>query len=244
MRNIKLIIEYDGTNYHGWQTQINALAIQDVIRDAIRKITGEQVDLIGSSRTDVGVHAYGQVANFVTDSNIPDEKFSFALNSVLPFDICIKGSKEVEMDFHSRYSTKGKKYRYKIYNSIYPSAILRDRAYNVKCKLDLEAMKKASLYFLGEHDFTTFRASGSSVKSAVRMITDISLFKKGDIIVFEITGNGFLYNMVRIIVGTLIDVGMGKIKAEEIKSIIESKDRKRAGKTIPAHGLYLIEVYY
>lgn len=244
MRNIKLIIEYDGTNYHGWQSQINAIAIQDVIQEAIKKLTGEKSNLTGSSRTDVGVHALGQVANFFTHSSIPPERFSNALNSVLPNDIVIKGSEEVDMDFHSRYSSKGKKYIYKIYNSNYPSALHRNRVHHVVRKLNISAMKEAAIYLLGEHDFTSFRASGSSVKSSIRTITNVDLIEVGNVIEFAIAGNGFLYNMVRIIAGTLVEIGLGVRPNEEIKQIIDGKDRKRAGKTAPAQGLYLVEVYY
>ncbi|HPD00978.1 MAG TPA: tRNA pseudouridine(38-40) synthase TruA [Acetivibrio sp.] len=244
MRNIKLTIEYDGTNYHGWQTQNNARTVQDVIEKAIEGLTGEKVALIGSSRTDYGVHALGQVANFATNSTIPGDRFCYALNRILPEDIVIRESCEVGLDFHARFQAKGKKYRYIIYNSRFPSAILRNRAYHVSYNLDIDEMKKAALSFLGTHDFSTFKASGSSVKTSVRTITSVSLEKNGDVLEFEICGNGFLYNMVRIIVGTLVDVGMGRIKADDISDIINGKDRKKAGRTAPAHGLYLVEVYY
>lgn len=244
MHNIKLIIEYDGTGYHGWQSQSNAIAIQDIIEKAISKLTGEHSRLTASGRTDAGVHALGQVANFFTQSSIPPERFSYALNSILPDDIVIKKSEEVPHSFNSRYSAKGKKYRYLIYNSEYPSALLRNRAFHVPQRLDFELMEKASSYFTGTHDFSAFKASGSSTASSVRTVAETSLAKKGEIIEFEITGTGFLYNMIRIIAGTLIDVGMGRISVEDIPGIIESCDRRKAGKTAPAHGLYLVEVHY
>lgn len=255
MRNIKLTIEYDGTNYHGWQSQDNALTIQDVVKKAIHTLTGEECVLTGASRTDGGVHALGQVANFLTNSKIPADKFSFALNTLLPDDIVIKKSEEVDMDFHSRFSSRGKKYKYLIYNSRKPSALLRNRAALVHLPLDVEAMKKSLTYFLGTHDFSAFRASGSDIKTSVRTITGISLNEISSMIAgdgengsklleLEISGDGFLYNMVRIIAGTLIYVGSGKLKSDDIPSIIESRDRSRAGKTAPAHGLYLVEVYY
>lgn len=243
-RNIKLTIEYDGTNYHGWQSQINAVTVQDTLAEAIRKLTGESCELVGSSRTDMGVHALGHVANFFTSSPIPADRFPYALNSVLPDDIVIKGAEEVSAEFHSRFGARGKKYRYRIYNGEYRSALHRNRAWYVRGALDIAAMQKAAEYFLGEHDFCTFMATGSSVKTTVRTIYAVSLEKKADLIDFEIQGNGFLYNMVRIIAGTLVYVGMGKIAAEDIPGIIGSKTRKRAGKTAPAHGLYLVEVYY
>lgn len=244
MKNIKLIIEYDGTNYHGWQTQKNAKTVQDVIERAIEGLTGEKAALISSSRTDFGVHALGQVANFISNSTIPGDRFSYALNRILPEDIVIRESCEVGLDFHARFQAKGKKYRYIIYNHRFPSAMLRNRAYHVSYNLDIDGMKKAALCFLGTHDFSSFKASGSSVKTSVRTITSVSLEKNDDVLKFEICGNGFLYNMVRIIVGILVDVGMGKIKADDIPDIINSKDRKKAGHTAPAHGLYLVEVYY
>jgi len=244
MRNIKLIIEYDGTNYHGWQSQVNARGIQDVMQDALNRLTGDKCRLIGSSRTDAGVHALGQVANFQTSSSIPPERFSYALNSMLPDDIVVKKSEEVDSHFHARYSAKGKKYMYLIYNSPQPSALLRNRAYHVSYPLDFEAMQKASQYFMGTHDFSAFRAAGSGVKTSKRTIFHVSLERKEEIIKFEIAGDGFLYNMVRIIAGTLVEVGAGKISAQSIPEIIGGCDRSKAGKTAPAHGLYLVEVYY
>jgi len=244
MHNVKLIIEYDGTNYHGWQSQINARTVQDVVQEAIRKLTGEQCNLIGSSRTDVGVHALGQVANFYTSSTIPPERFSYALNSILPDDIVIKQSEEVDTDFHSRYCAKGKKYRYLIYNCPQPSALMRNRAYHVPYELDLQLMHQAAVHFLGKHDFSSFRASGSSVKTSERTIFHVSLKKDENLISFEIAGDGFLYNMVRIIAGTLVDVGRGRIAPHDIPSIINSRNRDKAGKTAPPQGLYLVEVYY
>lgn len=244
MRNIRLKIEYDGTRYHGWQSQVNALTIQDVIEKAILKVTGERCQLTGSGRTDRGVHALGQVANFFTASSIPAERFSYALNSVLPGDIVVKQSEQVPLDFHSRYNAKGKKYRYLIYNSEQPSALLRNRAYHISHPLDFDSMKTASQFFVGTHDFVGFMSTGSSVKTTVRTIYDVSLTKNDKLVKFEISGNGFLYNMVRIIIGTLVEVGVGRIVPEDIVKIINSRSRKNAGKTAPAHGLYLMEVYY
>ncbi|PYG85685.1 tRNA pseudouridine(38-40) synthase [Ruminiclostridium sufflavum DSM 19573] len=245
MRKIKLKIEYDGTNYHGWQIQKNANSVQETIEKAIYKLLGDKTGIVGCSRTDVGVHAYGQVAHFVTDSSIPGEKFSYAINNLLPEDIVIKHSEEVQEDFHSRYSAKGKKYRYLIYNEAHASAIMRNRTYHVRPELDFENMKRAARYFTGQHDFAAFQATGGQVRSTVREIFSIELLRKEDnLISIEVSGSGFLYNMVRIIAGTLVYVGMGKIEADEIPDIIESADRTRAGKTAPAEGLYLMEIYY
>lgn len=244
MRNIKLIIEYDGASYHGWQRQDNALSVQEVMEKAITRLTGVECSLNASGRTDVGVHAIGQVANFITQSTVPADRFSYAINSLLPVDIVVKKSEQVPMAFHSRFSAKGKKYKYIILNSPIRSALMRNRAYFVPEILDLDAMKEALQHFKGEHDFVAFMASGSSVKSTVRTVFDISLERDGDLIELKISGNGFLYNMVRIIAGTLVEVGKGKIKPSQIQTIIKARNRKMAGITAPAHGLYLVEVYY
>jgi len=244
MKNIKLTIEYDGTNYHGWQIQSNAKTVQETIEKAIYGLTGEKITINGSSRTDQGVHAYGQVSSFFTHSNIPPDRLSYALNRMLPHDIVIKKSEEVDKDFHARYCSKGKKYRYLIYNSNFPSAIFRNRSYHISHNLDMEKMNKSIKFFLGTHDFSAFKSVGSSVKTSVRTIFDVNLTKMEDNICFEVSGDGFLYNMVRIMVGTIVDVGMGRIKVEDIPYIIESRDRKKAGRTAPPHGLYLVEVYY
>lgn len=245
MRNIKLIIEYDGKEFNGWQKQPNKLNIQGTIEKAIEQITGEKVDLIASGRTDSGVHAYGQVANFKTNSNIPVEKIPMALNSNLKKSIIIKSAEEVDERFHSRITCKKKTYRYVINNSKYGTAIYRNLETHIPMKLDIEKMKLAVKYFEGEHDFKAFKASGTSSKSSVRTIYRADVIEKeNDKIWIELTGNGFLYNMVRIIAGTLVDVGLGKIKPEEMKSIIESKNRENAGKTLPPQGLYLVKVEY
>ena len=244
MRNIKLIIEYDGKGFNGWQKQPDRLNIQGEIEKAIEEITGEKVDLTASGRTDAGVHSLGQTANFKTDSKSPTEKFAKAINSRLKKSIVIKSAEEVDEKFHSRYSVKSKTYRYIINNSENGTAIYRGLEYHVPMKLDYEKMNEAIKYFIGEHDFKAFKASGTSSKSSVRKILDGSVRKEGERVIIEVTGTGFLYNMVRIISGTLLDVGLGKIKPEDIPSIIESKDRTKAGKTLPAHGLYLLQVNY
>ena len=228
----------------GWQKQPNKLNIQGEIEKAISEITGEEIDLIASGRTDAGVNSLGQTANFKTNSKISIEKLPIAINSKLKKSIVIKSAEEVDEKFHSRYSVKSKKYRYTINNSKYGSAIYRDMEYHFPQELDIDSMKKAAKLFEGEHDFKGFKASGTSSKSSVRTIYKADVIKDKDRIYIELTGNGFLYNMVRIIAGTLIDVGIGKIKLEEIPTIIESKDRSKAGKTLPARGLCLMEVNY
>lgn len=244
MRNIKLTIEYDGKDFKGWQKQPNKPNIQGEIERAIYNITKEEVDLIGSGRTDAGVHALGQVANFKTNSNILIEKLALAINSQLKNTIIIKKAEEVDERFHSRYNAKHKTYRYIINNSPCGTAIYRNLEYCFPIKLDVSKMQEAAKYFEGEHDFKAFKSSGTSAKNSVRTIYNASVKQEGEKIIIELTGNGFLYNMVRIISGTLLDVGLQKIKPEEIKNIIEEKDRQKAGKTLPAHGLYLVEVKY
>ena len=244
MKNIKLTIEYDGKEFGGWQKQPTKLNIQGEIERAISEITGEEIELIASGRTDAGVHAIAQVANFKTNSDFSVEKYPIALNSKLKKSIRIQKAEEVEEKFHSRYNCKKKTYRYIINNSEYGSSIYRNLEYFVPQKLNIEKMKKAIKYFEGEHDFKGFKASGTSSKSSVRTIYKTQIVQNGERIIIELTGNGFLYNMVRIISGTLIDVGLGKIKPEEIPNIIESKDRTKAGKTLPPYALYLLKVEY
>ncbi|MBU4541672.1 tRNA pseudouridine(38-40) synthase TruA [uncultured Acetobacterium sp.] len=244
MKNIQLIISYRGTNYCGWQVQPNGLSIQEVITKAISELTGEAVNLTGSGRTDAGVHALGQHANFFTAATIPPEQWYRALNTRLPADIRVISSRAGKLDFHSRYHAKGKSYLYKMLTSSVASPFLADLAFYVPRTLDWAVMEEAATSFLGEHDFTAFMASGSSIKTTVRTITEISFTNKDNLWEITFTGNGFLYNMVRIIVGTLYEVGYGRIKSQDIKAIIKGKDRSMAGITAPAHGLYLKEVFY
>ena len=244
MRNIKLTIEYDGKDFNGWQKQPTKLNIQGTIEQAIKQITGEDVELNASGRTDAGVHALGQVANFKTNSQIPIEKFAIAINSKLKRSIVIKKAEEVDERFHSRLSCKKKTYRYIINNSPEGTAIYRNLETHIPQKLDLSQMKKAIKYFEGEHDFKAFKASGTSSKSSVRTIYKADIYQENEKIFIEITRNGFLYNMVRIIVGTLVEVGLGKIKPEKIIDIIQQGKRENAGKTFPPNGLYLLKVMY
>lgn len=244
MRNIKLTIEYDGRDFNGWQKQPTKLNIQGEIERAIEIVTGEKVDLIASGRTDAGVHSLGQIANFKTDSKLPTEKFPVALNSKLKKSIRIQKAEEMDEKFHARYNCKQKTYRYIINNSKEGSAIYRNLEYHIPIKLDIKAMKEAIKHFEGEHDFKGFKASGTSSKSSIRKIYKAEIKEDGERIIIELTGNGFLYNMVRIIAGTIVDVGLGKIKPDEIPEIIKSKDRTRAGKTLPPYALYLVKVEY
>ena len=245
MRNIKLTIEYDGKDFNGWQKQPNKLNIQGEIEQVISSITGEEnIELNASGRTDAGVHALGQVANFKTNSKIPIEKMAIAINSRLKKSILIKKAEEVEQRFHSRYNCKRKTYRYVINNSECGTAIYRNLEYHVPQKLNVSKMKQAAEYFIGEHDFKGFKASETSSKSSVRIIYQAEVKEENEKIYIELTGNCFLDNMVRIIAGTLVDVGLGKIEIEEIEEIIKSGDRTKAGKTLPPQGLYLVKVEY
>ena len=245
MRNIKLVIEYDGKEFNGWQKQPNKLNIQGTIEKAIEQITREEIELIASGRTDRGVHSLGQVANFKTNSKIPIEKFAIAINSNLKKSILIKSAEEVDEKFHSRISCKQKTYRYVINNSKLGTAIYRNLETHIPMKLDVEKMKQAIKYFEGEHDFKAFKASGTSSKNSIRTIYKAEIIEKEDEKIWiELTGNGFLYNMVRIIAGTLVEVGLGNIKPEEISNIIKEGKRENAGKTLPPQGLYLVKVEY
>ena len=244
MRNIKLTIEYDGKDFNGWQKQPNKLNIQGEIERAIELVTGEKVELIASGRTDAGVHALGQVANFKINKEIPIEKIPYALNSQLKKSIIIKSAEEVDEDFHSRYKCKRKTYRYLINNSEQGSAVYRNLQYHFDKKLDENKMNEAAQYLVGTHDFKSFKASGTSSKSSVRTIYNANVKRDGELIIIELTGNGFLYNMVRIIAGTLVDVGVNKTEPDKIKELVEKKDRLLAGKTLPPMGLYLVNVNY
>ena len=245
MRNIKLTIEYDGKDFNGWQKQPNKLNIQGTIERAIEEITGEQIELNASGRTDAGVHSLGQVANFKTNSSIPIEKIPLAINTKIKKSIRIIDAEEVDERFHSRLACKRKTYRYIINNNITASAIYRNLETHIPQKMDVDKMKQAIKYFEGEHDFRAFKASGTSSKSSVRTIYKAEIYEQEDNRLWiELTGNGFLYNMVRIIVGTLVEVGLGKFEPNEIPKIIEDGKRENAGKTLPPNGLYLLKVEY
>jgi len=243
--NFKLTIEYDGTAYHGWQRQKNARTIQETIESAIAIMVKAPVRLIGSGRTDAGVHALGQVANFQCRTEIPPKAFVAGLNSLLPDDIVIRSCEAVDKRFHSQYGAKLKTYRYSILNRPMPSAICRQYAWFIPRPLDTDAMQEAANHLTGTHDFTSFEASGSPRSHAYRTIYDARIFSQPEaIICIEVSADGFLRFMVRNIVGTLADVGIGKISQEEFKQILLSRDRNLASATAPAHGLFLIRVAY
>lgn len=245
MRNIKITVEYDGTNYRGWQRQKNTSeTVQEKLEEALTIINKKPVELQGASRTDAGVHALGQVANFFINVSIPVERIPAALNRLLPEDIrCVK-AESVPADFHARHDALGKKYLYRIYNQGIPSVFIRNYVYYFKKKLDPVIMQEAARCLEGTHDFSSFRAAECSARTTVRTIHSIEVIDKSPEIWVEVKGDGFLYNMVRIIIGTLIEASLGKIKIEELPEIIAAKDRRLAGFTAPARGLTLVEVYY
>jgi len=244
LRNIKLIIEYDGTYYAGWQRQKNALSVQEVLETALFRITDQRIALTVSGRTDSGVHAKGQVANFYTDSAIPADRFCYALNALMPEDVRVLYSREVPREFHARFSATGKRYRYSIVSHPQGIALGRQYYHHVLFPFDIEAILKASKHFEGTHDFYGFMSTGSRVKNTVRNLDKINLDWQPPFLYIDLSGGGFLYNMVRIIVGTLLEVGAGRISPDDLPLIISSRDRNLAGPTAPAHGLCLMEVFY
>ena len=245
MRNIKLLIEYDGTNYLGWQVQAKGLTIQGVIEEKLTLLTGEKIGLIGSGRTDAGVHALGQVAGFKTKSRMETRTLRKALNSLLPSDIVIQEVDEVEEDFHARKNPKSKVYEYRILNREVRSPFHRVYAWHIPQRLNFKEMERASRMLIGEHDFSCFRSVGTPTKTAVRKIFRAEWKRNREgFFLFEIEGNGFLKQMVRAIVGTLVEVGKGRVSLEGFREILELKDRSKAGPTAPARGLFLKEVKY
>lgn len=244
MKRIKLTVAYDGTNYCGWQIQPNGITIEEVLNKTLSKMMGEEILVIGASRTDSGVHAMGNVAVFDTETTIPPEKIAIALNQKLPDDIVITKSEEVPLDFHPRYCDCSKTYEYHIINTRIPIPTKRLTNYFVSYVLDIDKMRQAASYLVGEHDFVSFCNVRTDVENTIRTITALDILTNGNEITIRITGNGFLYNMVRIIVGTLIRVGRGFYEPEKVKEILEAKDRKAAGVTAPAHGLMLMEINY
>lgn len=243
-RNIKIELEYDGTNYNGFQKQPNQKTIQGEIEKAIEKVFGENISINGAGRTDAGVHALGQVCNFNISSDIKAENITMALNTILPGDIVIKTAEDVNEKFHARKSAKQKQYKYVINNNKVRSAINRKREVWYKYNIDIDIMKEASKLLIGKHDYRAFMSSGSSIKDTVRTIKEIEIEKCGGIITINITGDGFLYNMVRIIAGTLIEIASAKRKIEDISKAFETKERTFSGKTMPPQGLYLVKIWY
>lgn len=243
MRQIKLTIEYDGTNYAGWQTQPNGLAVQQVLEEALERFLGERVVLRSSGRTDAGVHAKGMVACFRTGRSLPESAYTDGLNCILPPDIAVVGAGEVPLHFNPRHDAKGKHYRYTLLCSRRRSPMNRLYAWHLRDRPDLELMRTAAGYFLGEHDFSSFRTSGCAATSTVKRIDSVTISARADFIRIDVVGSGFMRNMVRIMVGTLVQVGLGKMQPEDVRRCLAEPGRK-AGPNAPPHGLCLMEVFY
>lgn len=248
-RRIRLIVAYDGTEYCGWQIQKNGVTIEGELSRGLRELLGEEVEVIGASRTDSGVHALGNIAVFDTESRIPSDKFAAALNGYLPADIRVQRSDEVSPDYHPRYQKTEKTYEYTILNTRIALPVWQRYSYHVYQELDANAMKEAAKLLEGEHDFSAFCSVGSQVKSKVRTIYEVSVQEEeisvgngGKLLRIRVRGNGFLYNMVRIVAGTLVEVGMGRRTVESIREALETGDRQKAGPTAPPQGLMLVEI--
>jgi tRNA pseudouridine38-40 synthase len=244
MRNLLFKISYDGTGYHGFQTQAGLPTVQETIESALKKLTGEELSINGCGRTDAGVHALNYYFNVRTESAIPCGRFPYALNSALPRDITASDCRQVDCGFNARFSPKCKTYVYKILNSRFPNALDAKRSFFYPGGLDIGKMSAACGKIVGTRDFRAFMASGSAVKSTIRTVTDLSVAKDGDVVTVSVTADGFLYNMVRIITGTLIYVGKGSLSDEDVSRVLESGARGGAGPTVPPHGLYLYDVRY
>lgn len=244
MRNIKLTLAYDGTAYHGFQRQINAIGIQQIIEDKLAKVFGHTFRVHMAGRTDAGVHAYGQVVNFKTTGTIPVNRIAIASRSLLPYDIVVLDAEEVPDSFDAQYSAQSKIYVYKIYQHTVPNPFWRNLVWTIPQTLDVAAMKDAAQIIIGTHDFSAFRATGGVAVSPVRTIMAVECQLQERILELSFWGNGFLYHMVRNLTGSLVNVGLGKSSIEDFKKILEGRDRKKAGATAPAHGLYLKEVRY
>ena len=241
---VKLVVAYEGTNYCGWQIQPNGITIEQVLNETLSSLLGEEITVTGASRTDAGVHSLGNVAVFETHTKMPAEKISFALNQRLPEDSVVQESCQVPEDFHPRFSKSRKTYEYRILNCRFRQPLERRTSYFYHYPLDVSAMQKAAAYLVGEHDFTSFASVHAQTNTYVRMIYALDVVREGDMIRIRVQGNGFLYNMVRIIAGTLIQVGAGIKKPEDMESILAGKDRELAGPTAPAHGLTMIGLEY
>ena len=244
MKRILLTVEYDGTNYAGWQRQINGLAVQQVLEEALQKATKERIVVTGASRTDAGVHALGQAVHFDTESRIPPEKYPFVLNTMLPRDVRVHTGREVPEGFHARFMTCGKRYTYRIVNSRHASAIRRNTHVHVPLPLDLAPMQEAARQLLGTHDYAAFQAAGGTAKTTIRTIHSAELVRMGDEIILTVEGDAFLYNMVRIIAGTLIEIGLARRSVNAFSEAYETLDRLSLGVTAAPQGLELTRVYY
>jgi tRNA pseudouridine38-40 synthase len=244
-RNLKLILEYDGSRYHGWQHQKNAPTIQEALETALARLTGEAIRVMGSGRTDAGVHALRQVANFHTASRLPLSAFVNGLNSLLPLDIAVLDATEAAKDFHARKSARTKTYAYHLLNRPIRSPLNQPYTWWISQPLDFAAMQTAAAALLGEHNFSAFQASGSSIKSPVRSVTRAEWMpQQPDLLIFTITATGFLRGMVRSLVGTMVEIGRGKRPPSDLAELLHTGERRRAGPTAPPQGLFLVEVVY
>ena len=244
MRKIRLEIEYDGSGFSGWQVQSRGESIQGKVEEAIARVIGEKVRLHAAGRTDAGAHALSQTAHFLTRSSLPAENIRRGANVHLPEGIAILTAADAAVDFHARFSARGKLYRYIIFRRPTRSVFRRKRAWHYSLPLDLKKMRAGAASLRGKHNFAAFSASGSSVKTTERTVRRLDIVREGELLIFDIEANGFLYKMVRNIVGTLVEVGSGKKKPRQVKDILDSRDRRRAGQTAPAEGLYLVRVEY
>ena len=244
MKRVKLTVAYDGTRYSGWQVQQNAVTIEGVLNKALSKLTGEEIAVIGASRTDAGVHAMGNVAVFDTERTIPGEHFLYVLNQKMPEDIVIVASEEVPLTWHPRHQDTLKTYEYRILNAKLPDPTRRLYTNFVSFDLDIDLMRKGAAYLVGEHDFAGFCSVKTNAKTTVRTITDLQVLQKGDEIIIRVTGNGFLYNMVRIIAGVLIRVGRRYYPPEKVLALLEGRERTGEAVTAPPQGLCLMEIQY
>jgi tRNA pseudouridine38-40 synthase len=245
MQRLKCIITYDGTNFSGYQVQPNKRTVQSELEACLAKIhKGKEVKVFASGRTDAGVHAKGQVIHFDSSLSIPEDRWPIALNSLLPDDIAILSTECVDSSFHARFDARGKEYRYVLRLSSNRDPFLRNYAYHHPYSLDLEAMEEGSSFLLGTYDFTSFCSAKTEVENRIRTIKEIGFLRDKELLTLKFVGDGFLYNMVRILVGTLLEIGSGERKPEEIQKILAGKDRRLAGKTAPANGLYLWKVFY
>ena len=244
MKRILLTVEYDGTAYAGWQRQINGLAVQQVLEEALSSACGHPVTVTGASRTDAGVHALDQKVHFDTDSTIPPDKYPFVLNTMLPPDIRVLEGREVPEGFHARFLTSGKTYTYRIWNARHASAMRRNTHWHIPVPLDEEPVRKALETLMGKHDFAAFQAAGGTAKTTIRTLHAAGLEIRGNEWILTVSGNAFLYNMVRIIAGTVAEIGLGKLGPDAFTRAFETQDRLALGMTAPAHGLELTRVFY
>jgi tRNA pseudouridine38-40 synthase len=244
MRNILLTIEYDGTNYAGWQVQPNGLAIQQVLEEALERLLKEKVRLNSSGRTDAGVHAMAMPASFTTTRDIPLKAFTFGLNGLIPPDIAVKDAREVPLEFHPRREATLKHYRYTLHASQNRAPLCRLYSWHLRAPLDIVAMRDAAGYFVGEHDFASFRGTGCAAKTTIRVVKSVTLTEDGEFLRIDVKGVGFLRNMVRIMTGTLVEVGLGRRDPQSIRDLLRLPDRSAAGATAPPQGLSLVEVSF